>query len=386
MILNLYKLTAISLAACGAMLPGLTGATERSINAGIEESFGYWRGNNQYSSSESILQTKLAAKLNKVSGKLYMSIADSNMRYNSATRNDLHITTLLDSIATLAYTGKTGSSIYRLGMDTNIPTGTSTLNADRLEAINTDRVVDSLNKVTTWGQGWNLAPHASYTQPLGRSVLAAALRYDLTGTFDPSSDSADDEINPNDIITLYTGISRRGSRISGGLDLIGQVHGKTRQNGTEVYKQGHRLTGNLHIAHKAGPYRLNYAVSYSMQTRNQSMQDAELVTELYNTNNNRVQLNLAASRRLNSRLLVKPEVGTHITTANQYTAGSPAYDAGYHMGYGKIRLNYQADSQLLWHSDIMAYLTRNRADSLEPEDTSYLGFRIGFGVRFNTRL
>ena len=125
-----------------------------------------------------------------------------------------------------------------------LPTGKASYSETELNSIFTDDLSQDLMLVNSYGGGTNLSPHFMAAYKVGSFVLGAGLKYEITGEYDPTTDTADDNFDPGDrLLALINAVwTMTGDRFMMLTLTYGSV-GKDKQGGADVYQEGDTWSG-----------------------------------------------------------------------------------------------------------------------------------------------
>ena len=116
--------------------------------------------------------------------------------------NDFSLTSLTDSTLSGYYKFSGAGLNIRAGLDLNLPTGNAGFTNTETNALFTDNVVQELNVVNFFGGGLDIAPNFVISKSLANMTLGFGMRYELTGKYDPTTETADDDYDPGDLLTF----------------------------------------------------------------------------------------------------------------------------------------------------------------------------------------
>ncbi|MFQ5431451.1 MAG: hypothetical protein ACE5EN_02960 [Nitrospinota bacterium] len=362
----------------------LAAAGEEKIVLQINENSSIWSGDDspKKEGGQNLVYFS-AAYLKKKYGVTFLgSYANTSYIYNGGQPADFSLSSLTDSTISGYYkfSGIKGFDI-RAGLDLNLPTGKAGFTDSQFGALFTDNVVQELNVVNFFGGGLNIAPNVVATKSLANMTLGLGLRYELTGKYDPTTETPNDDYDPGDLLTFIgSGMLRPNNRSLIVADLRAAMSTRDRRGGEDFFKQGNVYNLNLRYVRKYDTFRATLFGSYGMQDKNQrtGATAGTLTTEDRNTNNNKYELYTHVFYNFTSKVGISGILGYKDVQSNN-AAGS-LKDAGYDKIYLGGGGTFTISDVLFWTAELRLFQVNNGADAQEAQSTKYNGFNFDIGL------
>ncbi len=359
-------------------------AQEAKIILQLNENSSVWSGDNSPGKKGGQnLAYFSAAYLKKDYGVTFLgSYAGTTYNYNGGQPEDFSLSSLTDSTISGYYkfSGVGGFNV-RAGLDLNLPTGKAGFSNSRFGALFTDNVVQELNIVNFFGGGLNIAPNVIVSKSLARATVGLGLRYDLTGKYDPTTETPNDDYDPGDLLTfLGSGMFRPDDRSLIVGDFRAVMSTRDRRGGEDFFKQGNVYNLDLRYIKKYDTFRAMLFASYGMQDKNQSIGGTSgvLTTEDRNTNNNQYELFTYLFYNFTGKIGISGILGYKNVQSNN--AAGDLKDAGYNKIYVGSGGTFTVSDNLFWTAELRLFRVNNGADAQETQSTMYSGFNVDIGV------
>lgn len=287
----------------------------------------------------------------------------------------VRVKTPLDTNLAAFYTIPWEGACFRLGVSANLPTGKATLSA-RERAAEIDRNFGDLVGVTNFGRGFDVNPGFSMTLPLGKLTLGLGVSHNKTGSYDPTSDVADDKLDPGDETTGKLSIGWAGDRVR---FLIGGRYTAVtadKVEGREIFKEGGQAAANLKIEVPPAPVGFSFESSYQAWAKNkQAAGDGGLAAEevaSFGTDwRYRVGVQYAPVKNLTLELFANG----HRVDANDYAKSSAYFDGGRNALEGGLGFDYSILAFISFNGRFSYQNVKDKADAALSQDTTYKGFK-----------
>jgi hypothetical protein len=270
------------------------------------------------------------------------------------------------------------------GVDMNLPTGQASLGA--LEWNSEVGENHDLLTIDDFGEGWNVGLSLGLVRKLGPVVAGVNGSYVYKGTFDPTSEVPDDDLDPGDQFLLTTLVNWEASpqvMLDGSLTYsyytLDQVEGeKSFQQGANVAMSS---TLNWQYSEMLG---ITLSLQDSLPFKNKEWLDAEFTTEPDNSNAHE------ASGKLSVNYAYSEPVSFQAQTDLRYYAESSRQDAESGLPYSGKRIRYAVGGGtsfnlktfLALHGRATYFRMNQDRDIKNEEDTTYQGINLDMGVTY----
>lgn len=292
----------------------------------------------------------------------------------------VRVKTPLDTNLTAFYTIPWGGACFRLGASANLPTGKATLSA-RERTAEIDRNYGDLVGVTNFGRGFDANPGFSMALPLGKLTLGVGFSHNKTGSYDPTSDVANDKLDPGDETTGKLSIGWDGDRVR---FLIGGRYmavGADKVEGKEIFREGGQAAANLKIEVFPAPVGFSLESSYQAWAKNkQATGDGGLAAEevaSFGTDwRYRVGVQYVPVKNLTLELFANG----HTVQANDYAKSSAYFDGGRNALEGGLGFDYSILAFISFNGRFAYQNVKDKADAALSQDTTYKGFKSSLNL------
>ncbi len=315
------------------------------------------------------------------------SQANADYIYNGGNPSgDFHISTLLDSTLSGYYLFKNIAGFdLRTGLDLNLPTGNASFDTAELNTLFTDNVTQELNLVTSFGKGLNVAPNMVLSRVfMQRLVAGFGVRYEVTGEYDPTRDTPDDDYNPGDNLTLIASLQYLlNKKTIFFFDINSSYATRDKQNREEVFKTGDSHNFNLRAIRIFEAFRATLSAAYGLQGKNQSLGAGGITTEDRNSNNNNYEFFLNVNFPYTNKIHFSGIAGYKNLLENGYTSDNSLFDGGYRKVYAGSGISYKLKKQLTLSANLRLFQIENKKDAVETADARYRGFNMDLGLIYS---
>jgi hypothetical protein len=271
-----------------------------------------------------------------------------------------------------------------LGVDVTFPMGKADYTNEELSQLIIDPISNDLMIANVYGEGLNIIPHATAIfQATSKLTMGLGVRYEVTGEYDPTSDTANDNFNPGDRLLALVNTAYE---IDAGRFLIFTATyfrlGTDVQGGKEIYRSGDAMTAELRYIHSWwAAFSSVLSVKIRTQQPNEAVdQTATLISEQNNSNNDYLELFLNNIYRYSSDFSFLALAGYKQALENEYATDSLLYDAG--------RSKYFIEPGMMWFLNRNLYFTAkfrysivaDKQDAFSPIDTNYTIWNADAGI------
>ncbi|MCI0528974.1 MAG: hypothetical protein L0Y56_16170, partial [Nitrospira sp.] len=277
-----------------------------------------------------------------------------------------------------------------LGFNTNLPTGKATLTNTEVKTEfglgdNNDWV-----HVDNFGDGFIVNPSIGIAKELAEVGIGLGAGYLVNGTYDPTTDIANDDLNPGDL--FYTTLDLEFVPLEW-LALSGAFQytysGADTVRNKDTFKQGDIFTLGLDLTFKASPYTsLAIAVRENLRQDNERFADFSLDLPARRIDNgNETFVSAFFSHTITDPLTLTSLVDfkfyddNHLASDDQFFKGEKRrYTAGVGVSY-RLRQTLSVGSQvkfLFYQED--QRLIEQREEEVIREDITLRGFSLEFTI------
>lgn len=173
-----------------------------------------------------------------------------------------------DVQATLSYAQPVGEGSIIANLGVNLPSGTTAFTVEEFETMTQLSQNVYAFRMPGLGQGFNLAPGATWAVPVGEGVmLGLGASYQLRGSYTPVR-AMDGRYNPGNEVRLTGGVDVQAgatSTLSGDVTLT--HYGTDTIDGVEQYAPGRKLTLTAQYLRSMGFNAVRAVVRYQSQAR-----------------------------------------------------------------------------------------------------------------------
>ncbi|MBI4667088.1 MAG: hypothetical protein HY751_11850 [Nitrospinae bacterium] len=295
--------------------------------------------------------------------------------YKSATsENRFDVSTLADSDLSLFYMYKTGGLTLRGGLDARLPTGKHSFSTEQLATVMVDELNQELMLLNTYGGGLNIIPNLVAVFSVKPFTFGAGLRYELTGEYDPTTDTEGDNFNPGDrLLALVNGSFSFSDSDIVMLTLSYLNLTRDKQGGADVFRQGDTYSADMKYFRAWGDmFTSILGVTYKTQAKNESLSsESFLLSEASNSNNNILDIYANGTYRYSKEIAIQGVVGVKFVGANGYLEDDPLYDAGLDKIYVEPGVTWYFTESAYVSGKIRYSRIKNKKDALSEADAVY---------------
>lgn len=295
----------------------------------------------------------------------YMSVG-ADGRFEIATLADTDISTF--------YMAKLGDVTFRGGLDLRVPTGKHAYTNAETSRMMIDKVSQEIMLLNTYGGGLNVIPHFVAAYSMKAFTIGAAVRYEITGEYDPTTETEGDNFDPGERLTaLVTGAWAVTDDDALLLTMSYLGVGKDRQGGKDVFRQGDTYSADARYIRRWGEaFTTILGATYKNQAINQSLtSESYLQSEVSNSNNNSMEVYLNGQYRYSKSLLLRGLAGMKVIGANGYAQEDPLYDAGLDKLYVEPGVSWYFTDRMYATAQLRYTQVNNKMDALSTADTVY---------------
>ena len=361
----------------------IAGAQEEKIVLQVNENSSIWSGDSspKKEGSQNLVYFSVAYIKKNYGVTLLGAYANTTYKYNGGQAEDFSLSSLTDTTLSSYYKFNRGGLNIRAGLDFNLPTGNAGFTDSQFGALFTDNFVQDLNVVNFFGGGLDIAPNFVISKSLANLTVGFGMRYELTGKYDPTTETAGDDYDPGDLLTFIgSGMLRPNDRSLIVTDLRATLSTRDRRGGEDYFKQGNVYNLDLRYVRKYDSFRATLFGSYGMQEKNQKSgaTAGTLTTENRNTNNNKYELYTHIFYNFTSVVGISGILGYKNVMSNDATGD--LRDAGYNKVYLGGGGTFTLSDILFWTAELRYFQIDNGADAQESQSTKYTGFNFDIGL------
>ncbi|MBI5814984.1 MAG: hypothetical protein HZB29_05175 [Nitrospinae bacterium] len=284
------------------------------------------------------------------------------------------VSTPADTDISTFYLVKLAGWTLRGGVDIKAPTGKHAYTDEEISRIMVDKLSQEIMLLNTYGGGLSVIPHFVAVYSMKPFTIGAAARYEITGEYDPTTQTGNDNFNPGDRITaLLTGAWAVTDDDALMLTASYLSLGKDKQDGKDVFRQGDTYSADARYIRSWGEaLSTSLGVIYRNQGINQALTaESYLQSEVSNSNNNSLETYLNGQYRYTKSLLLRGTAGMKIVGANGYPEDDPLYDAGIEKQYLEAGASWYFTEGMYTTALLRYTRIKNKMDALSSADTVY---------------
>jgi hypothetical protein len=270
-----------------------------------------------------------------------------------------------------------------MAVDLNLPTGKSRL-SDEEEMAEWGENKD-LFEVDNFGEGFNAGLSIGLMYQFTRFVFAIQGAYVFKETFDPTSDVADDDLNPGDQLLVIGMFDWQASSwLSVEMSVSFSSFGVDEVHGTEDFQQGNQLgiSGSITMTHE--PIEVAMRVQTGIPNKNKELVKGTLQSESRNSNGKDFSwaavITYQVSERLNLWLQGDIRSYGETNSQDQYT-GLPYAGKRLRSAVG-LGVTYARQQHLSWKGLIEVFTMDQDRDMFTENDVNFRGVKLDLGVTY----
>lgn len=299
----------------------------------------------------------------------------STYRSAQPDAQEVTVSTLLDTKASLYYTAALGRGCVRVGSTFNLPTGKSSLSGEERGA-EMDREYGELVDVTNFGAGTDANPGFAVTLPWNKFTVGLGGSYHVKGAYDPTTDVEDDSVDPGDEVLGKFTLRWVGgdTKVTAGMKY--QYVGADKIGGELAYKEGNMLAANANLEFTPKPWFVYLEGAYNNWEKSRNITGSgNLPFEEFARYGDDLLLKATVQYLATPMLVLVVEGSGHWAQGNGFPRDSVHYDSG--------RTSLEAEAGFVYQiflgvyvSGSVAYLrVKEDADANQAEDTTYDAFK-----------
>jgi hypothetical protein len=245
---------------------------------------------------------------------------------NSETDPGGSVTGFVDTTLSGYYRLAVRGTEIRFGLDLDLPTGVSRLKPGQAAAFADEDLV----ALDRFGEGFDVNPTIVAYRSFGAVGLGVGLGYLLTGEYDPTRDTPDDDLDLGDELTVAVlGDAYLGDVIR----VLGRASytafGADRTDGRKTFQQGDELDFRVSAAWRPEPWFVEVVVRDIVRFKAERPDGTgALATEPSNSNGNDLRGSVTVGYILTDAWTVTGTVAVRHVFANDYPSDDGLYDGG----------------------------------------------------------
>lgn len=312
----------------------------------------------------------------------------ANTSYKTVLSEErLDFTTLTDTSFSSYYAHKIGDLLLRGGVDFSLPTGKHAYSSSELGRIITDPLSQDLMMVNTYGGGTNIIPHFLAVHKISDQLtLGGGFRYELTGSYDPTTDISNDMLDPGDRLMLML----NGAWIATDNDyfLLSVMYNYAsvdKQDGKDIFRTGDMYTVEVRYIRKwEEDFNSILSFSYHQQEKNQMLSEGNVLnSELSNSNNNSWDVYINNVYRYSDDFSFAGMAGYKQVFPNGLGEDESLYDGGRWKAY--------VEPGIMWFLSPINYLSckirysyiLDKKDAFASDNSGYNVFNVDIGYTYS---
>ncbi|MBI4829302.1 MAG: hypothetical protein HY804_10945 [Nitrospinae bacterium] len=340
----------------------------------LSANYGAWRASGVDSDGSQALGFVQASYATDAYGASVTGVGARTSYLIPAGTERFEITTISDTDIATYYLHTFGAVTLRGGVDARIPTGKHAYTDTELSSIFLDDLSGDLMLVNSYGGGFDVTPHFLAIYNFDGFVAGAGFKYEFTGEYDPTTDTADDNFNPGDRLTaLVNAVYTVGESRYAMLTLSYSRSEKDTQGGVAVYRAGDTYSAEGRLIWRwANGLTSVASASYRTQTKDELLgEESLLVSEISNSNNNLYELFVNNVYQYAGGVSFSGLIGYKQALANGYAEGDALYDAGRAKLYLEPGVIYNLSDTSYASFKLRYTYLRDLADAFSASDATY---------------
>lgn len=312
----------------------------------------------------------------------------SNTSYKTVLSEErLQFTTLTDTSVATYYSHTTGELMLRGGLDFSLPTGKHAYASSELGRIITDPLSQDLMMINTYGAGTNIIPHFMAVRKISdRMTIGGGVRYEFTGSYDPTTDLDADILDPGDRLMVMA----NGALIVTDNDyflftVMFNRFGVDKQDGRDIFRTGDTYSFDARYIRKwEEAFNSIFSLSYRQQDKNEMLSESDVLnSELSNSNNNSWEAYVNNIYRHSDDFSFIGMAGYKQVFPNGRNEDESLYDGGRWKVYVEPGAQWFLSQANYLSGKIRYSYILDKKDAFSSDDSGYNVFNVDIGYTYS---